>query len=179
MANGILDKMLLESILMCCERYPITGFPLKQGSQGAKYWFEKNKQIIHMQCYHIPTLKKENILHCGMGVVGMSDRWVQLSLLKLGYRTMTNCRYAVGDAGTGKPGGCTVFRTADLVSEAARTLHRHFPEVVELKQKNNGIWDVERTDCTIYLKKLLDQDELPYVGTETGLERLRDGGMDV
>lgn len=177
--NGIVDKMLLESILMCNEQYPITGFPLKQASQGAKYSFEKNKQIIHIQCYHVPTLKKEGIQHDGMGVCGMSDRWVQLSLLYKGYRTITNCRYAVGDAGTGQAGGCTIFRTAELVSEAATAVHKNFPEVVELKTKTNGIWDVARLDCTIYLKKLLKQEELPYIPLEEGLEILRKGGMKV
>ena len=179
MELGTVDKMLLESILMCGETYPITGFPLKQASNNAKYAFEKNKQIIHIQCYHIPTLLKEDVHHDGMGVVGMSDRWVQLSLHKKGYRTLTNCRYAIGDAGTGQPGGCTVFRTAELVSEAAKAIHRNFPQVVELKIKDNGIWDVPRWDCTIYLKKYLDEGELKYVPLEEALQVLREGGMEV
>jgi hypothetical protein len=175
MSKNIVEKMLLESVLLCNEEYPITGFPLKLASFALKYTFEKNKQVIHLQCYHVPTLKKEGIQHNGMGVTGMSDRWVQLSLLKLGYKSLANCRYAVSDAGIGQRGGCTEIRTAELVTEAARALRKNFPEVVELKLKNNGKWNTERIDCTIRLKKYLGKGELPYiskeeVGKEYGIE---------
>ncbi|DAC71833.1 MAG TPA: hypothetical protein DSN98_08310 [Thermoplasmata archaeon] len=178
MESDTVTKMLLESILLCGEQYPITGFPLKQASNNAKYMFEKNKQIIHLQCYHISTLKKEKITHCGMGVTGMSDRWVQLSLLCRGYRTITNCRYAIGDAGTGQPGGCTVVRTPALVTEAAEAVKRNFPDVVELKIKDNGKWDIPRKDCTIYLKKYLKEGEAPSIPFSEGLEMLKKGGME-
>jgi len=163
MEKKVVEKIFLECIYLCNSKFPISGLPLKQGSQDAKYWFEKNRQIIHLQCYHVPTLEKEEIEHDGMGVCGMSDRWVQLSLHERGYRTVSNFRYAVGDMGTGRPGGCTEFRTPELVTEAARAVKERFPEVTQLKRKANGVWDTPRIDCTIRLKKYLEEGEQPFI----------------
>jgi hypothetical protein len=179
MLRDTISSILIECILSCDEQYPITGLPLKQSSNNAKYAFEKNKQMIHFQCYHVPTLLKENIRHDGLGVHGMSDRWVQLSLLSRGYRSLTNCRYAIDDMGTGKPGGSTLWRTVDTVNLAANTLYAKFPNVVALTTKENGLWNELRTECRIHLKEFLSDDEEIFVSLDEMRNKFEKEGLKI
>jgi hypothetical protein len=166
------NKSLYESVRLCNEEYPITGFPLKQGSQGRKYTFEIDSTILHFVCYHVPTLVKEEIRIDGLGTKFMSDRYVQLSMLSKGYKSMTNCRYAIGDYGTGYKGGCQATRTVQEQESAAKELVKIFPGSVELKHKENGIWNEPRLDCKINWKGFLKEGELKYLPKEEGLKMI-------
>lgn len=166
------DRILYESMALCCETYPIVGLPLKQGSFGLKYMFPKNIPIIRFVCYHVPTLVKEGIECTGLGTTFMSDRYVHLSLLEKGYASLSNCRWCVGDPGTGYKGGCSVTRTVELQEEAARKLVARFPETVSLKWKENGLWSERRLDCDIKWKAYLQPEELKCLPHEVGMERI-------
>ena len=175
------DRILYECMALCCETYPIVGLPLKQGSFNLRYMFPKNIPIIRFVCYHVPTLVKEGIECTGLGTTFMSDRYVHLSLLEKGYASLSNCRWCVGDPGTGYKGGCSETRTVDLQEEAARKLVARFPDKVSLKYKENGLWNERRLDCDIKWKAYLQPDELKHLPHEVGMERLRNykEGYDV
>lgn len=175
-SRDTVNKCLLECIALCNEEYPIVGLPLKQGSQAKKYTFELNSQIIHFACYHIPTLIKESIKVTELGTPFMSDRYVQLSLLNKGYRSITNCRYAIGDYGTGYRGGCSITRNVLLQEDAARKLLVAFPGYVELRHKENGVWNNPRLDCKIHWKKFLKKGFLQFIPKEKVLKII--GEMD-
>lgn len=175
------DRILYECMALCSETYPIVGLPLKQGSFNLRYMFPKNIPIIRFVCYHVPTLVKEGIECTGLGTTFMSDRYVHLSLLEKGYASLSNCRWCVGDPGTGYKGGCSETRTVDLQEEAARKLVARFPEKVSLKYKENGLWNERRLDCSIKWKDYLRPDEMKHLPHEVGMERLRNykEGYDV
>jgi len=175
------DRILYECMALCCETYPIVGLPLKQGSFNLRYMFPKNIPIIRFVCYHVPTLVKEGIECTGLGTTFMSDRYVHLSLLEKGYASLSNCRWCVGDPGTGYRGGCSETRTVELQEEAARKLVARFPDKVSLKYKENGLWNERRLDCDIKWKAYLKPDELKHLPHEVGMERLRNykEGYDV
>lgn len=170
--RDVFNKILLESIQLCNEQYPIVGLPLKQGSFGLKYMFPKNIPIIRFVCYHVPTLKKEGIRATGLNTTFMSDRYVHLKLLSKGYRSISNCRYCIGDYGTGYKGGCSITRTVELQTEAAELLQKEFPNHVSLKWKEDGVWNVRRKDCKINWKKFLDEGEVKYMPASQGLKIL-------
>ena len=166
MEKDVVNKILYESMKLCNEKYPIVGLPLKQGSQNRKYTFEKNVPVIRFVCYHVPTLVREKIDITGLNTTFMSDRYVQLELLSRGYRSITNCRYAIGDLGTGYKGGCSETRTVELQEEAANKLYKKFPKHVKLKIKENGLWNEKRWDCRINWKGFLNKDEMKYIPKE-------------
>jgi len=167
-AEDCFNRILYEAIMLCGEKAPIIGLPLKLGSFGLKWKFPKNIPVIRFVCYHVPTLVKENIKMDGMGTVFMSDRFTHLSLLSKGYYSLSNCGYAVGDQGTGYKGGCSITRTVELQSASAIALRDTFPNHVELKIKNNGLWDAERLDCRISWRKFLKEGESNFIPTEEG-----------
>lgn len=171
-ARDALNKTLFEAVKLCSEEFPMVGLPMKQGSQGRRYAFEKNVPIIRFMAFHVPTLIKSGIRFDGLGVPNMSDRYMQLSLLEKGFRTLTNCRWAIGDMGTGYHGGCQDTRTVELQSLAARSLQKRFPKSVSLKIKSDGRWSEERLDCNIMWKSYLSKDERKYVPQEEGLVKI-------
>lgn len=168
------NRLLYECISLCSEKFPIVGLPLKQGSFGLKYMFSKNIPIIRFVCYHVPTLKKEIIrfdtLFKKYGAIFMSDRYAQLALIDKGYRTLSNCRYCVGDQGTNYKGGCSITRNSENQSLSAEALMLEFPNLVSLKWKEDGLWGVRRKDCKINWKKFLSEKELKYLPKEEGLK---------
>ena len=171
------NRILLESVSLCNEKYPITGLPLRQSSNSAKYTFEKNKQLLHMQCYHVPTLIKEGIRHNGLGTKFMSDRYVQMVMMSKGYNTLANYRYCIDDMGTNTKGGCSITRNPKEQSESAKTLYKLFPEIVRLKVKYNGNWSEPRYDCTIFLKKFLGKEEKSFIPKEEAFKMLKENGV--
>lgn len=170
------DRILYECICLCNEKYPIVGLPLKQGSFNLLYTFPKNIPIIRFVCYHIPTLKKEGIKATGLNTTFMSDRFVHLSLLQKGYMGLSNCRWCVGDPGTGYRGGCSITRTVNLQEEAAKLLTQAFPEAVTLKMKENGLWSERRLDCSIKWKHYLPEGEQGWIPLQEGLDMIRSKG---
>lgn len=157
------NKLLLESIRLCGPEYPMVGLPLRFGSVSRKYTFEKNSTIIRFVCLHVPTLMKEGISYTGLDGGVMEDYFVQLSLLEKGYKTMTNCRYAIDDYGTGKPGGCSSTRTKTVHDDSAIKLARRFEGRVQLKSKRTTFWQEERLDCSFQPKGFLPSGEAVYV----------------
>lgn len=169
------NNILYESMKLCSEEFPIVGLPLKQGSFNLKYTFPKNIPIIRFVCYHVPTLIKENVRMDGLGTTFMSDRYAHLSLLEKGYASLSNCRWCVGDHGTGYKGGCADTRTAELQGEAAKALSKRFGEDrVSLKWKEDGVWGVRRLDCRIEWKKFLPVGSLSYLPKEEGRRRINE-----
>jgi len=168
--RNIVDKILYESLQLCGEKYPLIGLPLKQGSFGLKYTFPKNIPIIRFACYCIPIIKKEKIFANGLNSPIMEDRYLQLSLLNKGYRSLSNCRYAVEDMGSNIRGGCSVTRTIEIQNNAARELTKSFSNYVKLKVKDDGHWKERRLDCRISWKKFLKANELPYLPKSEGLK---------
>ena len=178
-ARDGLNQCLLECLKMCGPEYPMVGLPLRFGSVSRKYMFEKNSTIIRFVCLHVPTLMKEGVSYTGLGGGVMEDYYVQLSLLSKGYRTMTNCRFAIDDYGTGKPGGCSTTRSVEVHNESAELLAQKF-ECVDLKWKKTSFWPEERLDCGFKPKSFLPAGELPYIPFQEavdkfGLDHLRRG----
>lgn len=169
------NSALYEALKLTCREFPITGLPIKQGSFGLKYMFPFNIPIIRFVCYDTQTLKDAQIRMDGLGEVFMSDRYAHLSLLEKGFRSLSNCRYCIGDHGTGYKGGCADTRTVALQSQAANSLSKRFPQHVSLKWKTDGLWGVGRWDCTIKWKKFLPEGSESYMPAEEGLRRIGDG----
>jgi len=161
LSNEVFDKMLVESIGLCCGSIPLVGFPMRQVGfvLSGDNPFYKTQPIIRFACYHTPTMIREGLHEKDLGAPYMCDRFFQLSLLDKGYMTITNARYSVDDSGTGALGGCQVTRTVDLQNKSAMNLRERFPSRIELKTKSNGSWIGPRWDCKIKWSSFLQKTE--------------------
>lgn len=167
-------QILFESTTLCSNEYPLVGFPARFGAQGRKYMFEKNSPMLYFACYHIPTLVEHNLNFTGLNTAFGEDAYMQLSLLRKGYRSLTNCRFAVGDRSApryieegGNSGGCHDYRTLQLKEESAIRLSEEFPESVKVQRKENGSLINVRS-----LNYYLNKGELKYIPKEEVLPLL-------
>ena len=85
----------------------------------------------------------------------MSDFDATLQLLRRGYANKVSYHYAQNHGSSNAPGGCSVYRTKDLLAESARKLAALHPEFVRLVEKETkGSWGGgTRIDVQVQWKK--------------------------
>lgn len=85
----------------------------------------------------------------------IEDFWMELSLLTHRYPHQTINWMVQNQAGSGATGGCEIYRTMPVQTEAALALKRAFPDFVKVvTKKTKTSWGgQERTDVTIQWKK--------------------------
>lgn len=92
----------------------------------------------------------------------MEDFYVSLTLLLRGYPNRVAYHYCWSQRGSGTKGGCSLYRTSELQAQAARELHRLFPDYVKVVTKESisggKLFSGERTDVNIgWLKAWADR----------------------
>lgn len=129
------------------------GFAAREGANRCIQSLMYNTRIMRVLGYRRDILRKECITFGRLEV--MEDFDVALRLLRAGYRNVVLNEFAHNQAGSGKEGGCSHFRTKELHAACARKLadlHPGFVHVVEKTTK--GAWGGgTRTDVTISWKK--------------------------
>lgn len=151
----LIDKM----VKLCTPQTPITHPLIRQFSQDKyKHYYSYNNKAIRFVCYHVPTLAKlklheDDILR---QIINMSDYYIQLKCITNGHKSISLNYYVVGDSGTGRPGGCSTYRTPANQTHSAKTLQTLYPNYIKLRPKNNGNWKEPRLDVLIHWKKTLN-----------------------
>lgn len=88
----------------------------------------------------------------------MADFDIALSLLELGYPNRILFKYSNGHRKINDVGGCSLYRTPELMAEAANSLRRFHPNHVKITEKKTtkpwaGFDSKTRTDVTVSWKK--------------------------
>lgn len=91
----------------------------------------------------------------------MADFDITLSLLELGYPNRVLYKYANGQRKSNDDGGCSLYRTPKLMTEAAQGLYSLHPQFVKVQQKKTskpwaGFDTNVRTDVTVAWRKAYD-----------------------
>ena len=132
------------------------GFAPREGANRCTSKFMTNTRIMRVLGYRRDVLLKECITFGRLPV--MEDFDVALRLLRAGYHNIILNDYAHNQAGSGKEGGCSHFRTKELhaaCAEKLAELHPRFVRVVEKTTK--GAWGGgTRKDVFIQWKKAYD-----------------------
>ena len=142
------SEMITELLSYCSEEYPVTGITARQFSMDKIKKYDINTRIIQIMCFYLPVIEKHNLKFTGLNVLCMSDYYMVLSLLQLGYKNLclnTYCR----DDHAQTSGGCAIYRTAEVHSQSAVALYKRFPELVTLYQKDTGTWKESRINVRI------------------------------
>jgi hypothetical protein len=87
-------------------------------------------------------------------VVCQQDFHLTLSLLEKGHQNVVLYKWAQSDLPPGTPGGCALYRTAEVQEQSALKLHELHPNFVTVVKKTTA-WKglTERTDVRIAWKK--------------------------
>ena len=93
-------------------------------------------------------------------LVCMSDYDMTLQLLRLGLQNCVLFEYSSEQGGSNTPGGCSTYRTKEVLAQSARTLAKLHPGFVSLvTKKTKGAWfkkeggDNKRLDVRIQWRK--------------------------
>lgn len=127
------------------------------GREGGNRYTEPTKEvgrIIRVLGYQTPVLKYHSLKFTDIPL--MQDHHMNLSLLKLGYPNCILSEFVNNQkGGSDAPGGCSHFRTPEVLADAARRLeelHRPFVKAVE-KETKTAWGGGTRIDTRIQWKK--------------------------
>lgn len=131
---------------------PHVGFAAREGANRCTLQLMHNTRIMRVLGYNRTILKKEFITFGRLPV--MEDFDVALRLLRAGHRNLILNHFAHNQAGSGKEGGCSHFRTKELHAECAQRLAELHPGFVRVVKKvTKGAWGGgERTDVQVSWK---------------------------
>lgn len=132
--------------------YAHVGFAAREGANRNTQPLVENTRIMRVLGYSRPALRKIGARFDEMEV--MEDFHVALTLLEHGYKNAVLNMYAHNQAGSGKEGGCSHFRTSQLQEDNALKLHALHPKVVSVveKETKGSFGGGVRTDVRIQWK---------------------------
>jgi len=161
--NKIYFRAMIESMLELCESAnPVVGITARQFSDTKTAVYERNSRIIQVYCWDLKTvIEKANISFSEIGIPFMTDYYVIIRLLTLGYGNIILNRWCRDDR-TQIPGGCAETRTAKSQSQCALKLAKAFPSIVTPYWKTSGTWNEKRINVRVAWRKAYKQGVKNY-----------------
>jgi hypothetical protein len=125
----------------------------REGANRTTDEFLYNVRCLRALFYNSDVMHREKIRFTDMEV--MEDFHVALSLLRLGYPSVTHNYMVQNQNGSDLPGGCSVYRTSDVQRKAALELQAKHPDFVKVVEKTTKTaWGgTTRTDVNVAWKK--------------------------
>ena len=152
LAVGELQHML-HQVSIALDLYSHVGIAAREGANRCTDATMSNTRIMRVLGYQRDLLLRECITFGRLQV--MEDFDVALRLLRAGHENIVLNQWAHNQAGSGKEGGCSHFRTKELQAESAHKLAELHPSFVQVREKETKTaWGGgTRTDVQIYWKK--------------------------
>lgn len=144
---------MFEVVSDLLDKFPHVGIASREGGNRNTDNFMFNTRIMRVLAYRADIMKNEGITYAPMAL--MSDFHVNLQFLRKGYDTVVVNNWCQNHGGSDTAGGCSHFRTKELLEENAHLLKSLHPEYVKVvKKETKGAWGGgARTDVTIQWKK--------------------------
>lgn len=135
------------------EGYAHVGVTAKHGSNRTPVGGMEVTRMMRVLAYDLSVLKEEKVRYDRLKL--MTDFDVTLQLLRKGYPNFVVTDFAQDHAGSNTEGGCSEYRTKEMLAEAAHQLAEfHHPFVKVVEKETKGSWGGgKRTDVVIYWKK--------------------------
>jgi len=100
----------------------------------------------------------------------MEDFDLTLQLLRKGYPNRVSFQFCWNQRGSGKEGGCSSYRTAELQAQAAVKLHQFHPEFVKIVMKKattkeNWVGMKERSDVIVQWQRAYESAKVSKTRT--------------
>lgn len=159
---------LFRLLFTLLQRYAAVGLSSRQGNN--RHFPEErveNTRLFNLHGWRADILAQHQIRFDVQPL--MEDFHATLSLLRRGYPNVLVTDHAWGQRASNAPGGCSLYRDAELQRQAALALkdkHPDFVRVVEKETKTGWEGIGKRTDVVISWKKAYDAGVAQY-GTQT------------
>jgi hypothetical protein len=133
--------------------YAHGGISIRSGNNRTPGVFAENTRVMDIHFYDARTFVEERISLAETPVMG--DFHATLSLLELGYPNVLDCEFMSGQQDH-TPGGCSRYRTVEMLRETAEKMariHAPFVKVRYKTVKNSLAPQATLPDVTVYWKK--------------------------
>ena len=146
---------LLDLLFEKLEIYAHVGVSARVGNNRVAEPFVEVARMVSAIGFDIKTMRKTGTTFGDFRI--MADFHAVLALLEAGYPNWVSYQYAHNQPASGSPGGCSAYRTFEVMQEGALRLVKAHPSFVKLKgKKTKGAWGnvgKTRTDVVISWKK--------------------------
>lgn len=127
---------------------------------GYGYPVVENKRMLRALAYNVPLVLKYGKFPL---LPVMEDFDLALCLLTQRFPSAVQIHYAQDQTSTQMAGGCSIYRTHELQTQAVHGLHAKYPDFVKVVKKKNktkarGGFE-ERTEAVIYWKKAFEHGQ--------------------
>jgi len=132
--GGSLRRMR-NCVLMYLQLHPMVGLSARQGNNTYNESVKYNTRCMNAYAFDFKVLRKAGIKFGRMPI--MEDFDVTLQMLRKGISNAVLFDFCWNQTGSGKKGGCSLYRDSDMQSAAARMLKRFHPDYVKLVTKES------------------------------------------
>lgn len=155
---------LMDMMSEWLDEIPVVSISARQGNQNIRNrWFREVTRMNNVYGFYLPLMRELDIRFDRLEV--MEDFDVTLNYLTRGYKNRVMTDWCWNQRGSGKKGGCSSYRTAELQASCAHKLKELYPDFVTIVEKEtpatSGLWDGMRvrTDVRIQWRQA-------YTGTD-------------
>jgi len=153
-------EQLFREIEASLVEYVHVGVHFRQAANRVTVPFKENARLICVLAYHVPTLRKHNIRFDRL--ILKSDFDATLQLIRLGYKNKILCDWVQDHRTSNDKGGCSAYRTVELMEECAKKLaelHHPFVKVVSRTVKGDTFGGGTRLDNLVQWKKAYESSQ--------------------
>lgn len=143
--------------------YAHAGVLAREGGNRITDEFVYATRMMRVLAYDVTLLREEGVKFNRIPV--MEDFDVTLQLLRLGLKNCILCNWVQNNSGgSNAPGGCSLYRTPALQTQAANKLAElHHPHVKVVEKTTKTAWGGQkRTDVRVSWKQALAEGERAY-----------------
>lgn len=148
-------RMMFDQLVEWLYNYPNVGISQQEGNNHFPQPWGMCAKVIRFIGFDVDVIAKHDLRFDEFKL--MSDYDMILSLIELGYNNIVWYDYANEQRSSNEAGGCSIYRTPELLAEVAHAMAAKHPTINVVKMKTSKPWpgfdSNERIDVRIGWKK--------------------------
>lgn len=147
---------MFNLMLSGLDEYPQVGISPRINNNRIEKPFVECARCMHIMALDLDVLQDNNIRFDR--VPCKQDIDLTLQLLTSGFKNIVHYSYAVNQS-SNSSGGCSTYRTPEMMDKVARKLHKLYPDLTSVVQKDRKAWGGLRTELIVQWKKAYKQSQ--------------------
>jgi len=144
----------MDAVSLLLDTHAHSGIGFRQFANN-KPLVDTDTKALRALAYRVDVIRKEGI---NFTLPLMQDFEMTLELLTRGYGNAIYYGIVQDQSASHTKGGCSAFRTVELLEKCARELQQRFPHCVKLRKADG--WGLgERTDVSVQWKKAAEYEQ--------------------
>lgn len=150
---------MINCMKVSLDKYPLVGISTRLGNNFVTEYSDTIGRVTRCYALNVEVFKQVGAVFNPIEPFVAEDFHITLCFLNAGYPNEIIYAFAQEDVGSNAPGGCSLYRTAEVQKATMEWMAANHPEVtIKLKQNKTG-WNLPgsvdniRVDCVVQWKK--------------------------